>query len=255
MKRKLLSMILAVTLAANLAVSVSAGDIDVMMSDDTVNENAVSEDIDQGITFDGEASDEDGTADAEVEMEENADEETDPEGEDTVEEDFADSEIDVFSDGAPEAGVNGHAVVGGYIPSDLDYNTPVYNGNDDARAVGVPAAYQSNINKYPEAKNQGSYGTCSAFSTMGLAEFDMINKGKFTKANDLSELQLAYFTYNFVQDPLGGTAGDTAHYYNENASVNYLNYGGNYEMAVQRLGQWIGAVNESDVHMEMMEIY
>ena len=63
MKRKLLSMILAVTLAANLAVSVSAGDIDVMMSDDTVNENAVSEDIDQGITFDGEASDEDGTAD------------------------------------------------------------------------------------------------------------------------------------------------------------------------------------------------
>ena len=219
MKRKLLSMILAVTLAANLAVSVSAGDIDVMMSDDTVNENAVSEDIDQGITFDGEASDEDGTADAEVEMEENADEETDPEGEDTVEE-------DLFSDGAPEAGVNGHAVVGGYIPSDLDYNTPVYNGNDDARAVGVPAAYQSNINKYPEAKNQGSYGTCWAFST-----------------------------YNFVQDPLGGTAGDTAHYYNENASVNYLNYGGNYEMAVQRLGQWIGAVNESDVHMEMMEIY
>lgn len=80
-----------------------------------------------------------------------------------------------------------------------------------------------------------------------MMEFDLINKGQFTRNNDLSELQLAYFTFNNVQDPLGGTKGDTAKYYNENASNIYLNYGGNYEYSIRRLSQWISATNESVV--------
>ena len=83
-----------------------------------------------------------------------------------------------------------------------------------------------------------------------MGEFDLINdslngNGEFDSNTDLSELQLAYFTYNSVVDPLGGTEGDSAKYYNENATESYLNYGGNYEMASRRLAQWYGPVNES----------
>ena len=84
-------------------------------------------------------------------------------------------------------------------------------------------------------------------ASTGLAEFDLINdslagRGSFDRSLDLSELQLAYFTYNSVVDPLGGTEGDYTKYYNENASVSYLNYGGNYAMAARRLAQWCGAL-------------
>lgn len=97
------------------------------------------------------------------------------------------------------------------------------------------------------SRNQNPYGTCWAFSSIGLAESDLITKGQRDSSVDLSELQLIHFTYNSVTDPLSGTKGDYSKYYNDNASDSYLNKGGNYEMAVRRLSQWSGVVNESDV--------
>lgn len=145
--------------------------------------------------------------------------------------------------------INGQ-LTGGYIESNLDQNIPVYY--PAARSVNrVPSSYPADLNAYynefPDTRNQNPYGTCWAFSSLGLAEYDLIMDGVADKNINLSELQLAYFTYNFVIDPLGGTEGDTAKYYNENAPYSYLNYGGNYLMASRRLGQWIGAVDESDV--------
>ena len=70
--------------------------------------------------------------------------------------------------------------------------------------------------------------------------------GYATKDIDLSELQLAYFTYNFVTDSLGGTAGDTSSYAN-NESSNYLNKGGNFVYASRRLMQWISPTDETTV--------
>lgn len=110
-----------------------------------------------------------------------------------------------------------------------------------------------NIKPYPEKYYkdgiEGVYGTCWAFASMGLAEFDLINDGTFDKTIDLSELQLSYFTYNSVVDPLGGTRGDYSKYYVENSGIQYgyLGRGGNYSMASRRLNQWVGAVNEADV--------
>ena len=142
----------------------------------------------------------------------------------------------------------------GYIPSDLDYNTPVVSGSSSGikRAPAViPISYQSNIEElmttYPDFRNQNPYGSCWAFATMGLMEFDLVKNNKVTKDIDLSELQLAHFVYNFVQDPLGGTVGDTARYYNENTPTKYLNRGGNFEYSIRRLSQWISAANEDDV--------
>ena len=60
----------------------------------------------------------------------------------------------------------------------------------------------------PANRNQNPYGTCWAFSSVGLAEFDLIHDGEADKTIDLSELSLAYFNYHTVVDPLGGTEGD-----------------------------------------------
>ena len=143
--------------------------------------------------------------------------------------------------------------IGGYIESELDYNTPVYSSDADTYS-DIPSSFPDDMDTltstYPGTRDQNPYGTCWAFSSMGLAEFDLINdslngNGEFDSNTDLSELQLAYFTYNSVVDPLGGTEGDSAKYYNEKARESYLNYGGNYEMASRRLAQWYGPVDES----------
>lgn len=155
---------------------------------------------------------------------------------------------------AEDGNSEGQEYTSGYVPSDLDYNAPVVNHSSDGISTidnVVPSSYQTDTNylnsNYPDVRDQDPYGTCWAFSTMGLLEYDLINKKLADKSINLSPLQLAYFTYNFVQDPLGGTVNDTAYYHNDNASQNYLNTGGNYEYSIRRLSQWIGAVNETDV--------
>lgn len=145
--------------------------------------------------------------------------------------------------------------VGDYIPSELDYNTPIYEPSFEAYGEReLESKYPENgiediKAKYPVVRNQNPYGTCWTFASMGLAEFDLINDGSVNQKVDLSELQLAYFTYNSVIDPLGGTRGDYSKYYVENSVIEggYLNRGGNYSMASRRLNQWVGPVNESDV--------
>lgn len=156
-----------------------------------------------------------------------------------------------------------NSITSGYILSDLDYNTPVYEPDeavpysddwgysaDETIESKYPANGVSDIKaKYPSVRNQNPLGTCWTFSSIGLAEFDLINDGAFDKNIDLSELHLAYYAYNSLLDPLGGTVGDYAKYYMNNTSVQYgyLNRGGNYLMAARRMGQWCGPVSESDV--------
>ena len=134
---------------------------------------------------------------------------------------------------------------GGIISDDAN-DVPSYQ-SDVQTYSEIPSSYQFDETKYPEVRNQGSYGTCWAFAALGLSEFDLINKGLADKTIDLSELQLAYYTYNSAVDPLGGTSGDQSTYYNDAADYSYLNRGGMYEYAVRRLSQWSGAVSESDV--------
>lgn len=155
------------------------------------------------------------------------------------------------SDSSGKAGEQGTAA-SGYIESDLDQDTPLYDSGI-ALYSDIPASYPDGgvdaiRQRYPENRNQNPYGTCWAFASTGLAEFDLINDGLASKDTvDFSELQLAYFTYNFVTDPLGGTEGDVARHYNDNATYSYLNRGGNFEYSLRRLSQWIGVADESDV--------
>ena len=105
---------------------------------------------------------------------------------------------------------------GGYVLSEYDNNTPTVEQPEYQTYAGraaIPAAYpsqvdQSFIDSMPANRNQNPYGTCWAFSSVGLAEFDLIHDGAADKTIDLSELSLAYFNYHTVVDPLGGTEGD-----------------------------------------------
>ena len=65
----------------------------------------------------------------------------------------------------------------GYIESELDNNTPLYEP-DESLYMSVPTAYPENgiadiRADYPANRDQNPYGTCWAFSSTGLAEFDM----------------------------------------------------------------------------------
>ena len=142
------------------------------------------------------------------------------------------------------------AQANGYTPDDHDYDTPVLDESDSnmLKASDIPKAYQATADeqkeKYPAIRDQNPYGTCWAFASVGMAEYDLINDGLADKNIDLSELQLAYYTYNPVTDPLGGTEGDSV---TLNGEKGPLNYGGNYFFASRTLEKWCGYTDEKDV--------
>ncbi len=116
-------------------------------------------------------------------------------------------------------------------------NTASNNGN-----ASLPSKWDyDNIKDYmPDLKDQGNFNSCWAMSVTALAEINLKKKG-LRKRPNLSEMQLAYFTYNHVTDPLGGTAGDV----NKNISgKSNLNAGGNSDQAANVLASWTGLADE-----------
>lgn len=88
------------------------------------------------------------------------------------------------------------AYIGSYIPSSLDSDAPVYVSDIATYAQrNVPSAYPEDVSSYKKehpSRNQNPYGTCWAFSSIGLEEFDLIAKGQRDSSVDLSELQLIH---------------------------------------------------------------
>jgi hypothetical protein len=85
-----------------------------------------------------------------------------------------------------------------------------------------------------------------------MAEANLVRKGLATNTLDLSELQLAYFFYNTVADPLGNTVGDKTQAIKTNDEINkginndsYLQRGGNSMFTTFALASWTGAALES----------
>lgn len=102
----------------------------------------------------------------------------------------------------------------------------------------------------PQLRSQSPYGACWTFSSMALAEMSMIKQGKAAADNiDLSELHLAYFSYNTVTDPLGGTEGDKNEMNTKDGKVSpgdFMRRGGNRNYSKNILASWTGAANEAD---------
>ncbi|MFR4775571.1 MAG: hypothetical protein ACLUAI_05115, partial [Lachnospira sp.] len=83
-------------------------------------------------------------------------------------------------------------------------------------------------------------------STIACMEINLMKKGY--GETDLSELQLIYFATHSVKDKLGGLTGDD--YVYTDTDINYLMRGGNYEMAVNTLSDWLSAAREESAPYE-----
>lgn len=141
------------------------------------------------------------------------------------------------------------------IPEDNTGALPDYN-------IGaVTSSVQSNINidqmRSYDARNdglitpvkqQGSYNMCWAYSAISLAETSMIKNGLILNGEtsradntDLSEWQLAYFTYNTGEDRLGGTVGDSTKILYSGAA----DIGGSNTFTTFALANWTGVSEEA----------
>ena len=121
-----------------------------------------------------------------------------------------------------------------------------YLANMD-RTFVLPSAYDSR-NQVNEAgvpyvlpvRNQGSDGTCWAFSVCSAAETSMIKQNLFREQKVLSPLQFAWFHYNRIINPLGLSGPDRVL-----TTKNILSAGGNEYLSTFALANWIGLVDES----------
>ena len=129
------------------------------------------------------------------------------------------------------------------IPDVLSNDNSSIDGMDITKAATYPAAYRTE--NLPAVRDQGIYGVCWSFSTISLIETNLIKKNLASSDIDLSELHLVNYTYNCVNDPLGGLEGDVNKFDTSYGSV--MQYGGNVEMAANSLLDWEGAVNEKAV--------
>lgn len=124
----------------------------------------------------------------------------------------------------------------------------LYDGSYIPNNMGtLPSSYDSRAYGYiTPVRDQGYWGSCWAFSAIGMAEANLIRKGLASNNIDLSELHLAYFFYHTVADPLGNTAGDST----KALLDSYLDQGGNSAFTTFALASWIGAADESKAPYE-----
>ncbi|MCR5138332.1 MAG: leucine-rich repeat protein [Oscillospiraceae bacterium] len=120
---------------------------------------------------------------------------------------------------------------------------PVF-GSSNQGGGGLPSSYNGyELGLLPPVRNQGSYGTCWAFSTIAAMEADLIHDGNAGTDIDLSELHLAYFTYHDFLDEKGCSNGD--HVLLNGAD--YLMTGGSAYNASLRAANMLDPVQETEV--------
>lgn len=140
----------------------------------------------------------------------------------------------------------------GYKPPN-SYHT-IEGHQVDVLEDGLPRTFSTGEEEIPgsyvspyvtSVKNQNPYGTCWAFATAATAEASIYKEGLAGADVDLSEFQLAYYNFHQVEDPLGLTAEDGFSVI-ELSGKNYLNMGGNQQVAIANLANWVGLVDETE---------
>ncbi len=136
-------------------------------------------------------------------------------------------------------------------PQSLHPSAQIYSLDDlqaDAAST-LPAAYRNT--QMPAVRNQNPYNMCWAFSTIALIEINLIKKGLVSTDIDLSEAQLAGFTYRNVEDSLGGKKGDVNRHL---GSQTITGGGGNISIAINSLLDWQGLTTEEQVQLSKQNV-
>lgn len=155
---------------------------------------------------------------------------------------YATEITDLENGNVMEATVNGYLDIGDMV----DFYQPVQINDALLKSGALPAQYDGrNKGIVSSVKNQNPYGTCWAFSAIGAAESQMLLKG--SGEPDYSELQLLYFAFHHVDDPLKNLAGDST------SSSGYLTYGSTNTSTMFALSSWIGIGNETIAPYELVQ--
>ncbi|MGN0482378.1 MAG: lectin like domain-containing protein [Lachnospiraceae bacterium] len=147
------------------------------------------------------------------------------------------------------------------FPEDATGALPSYEKEEPAQyQAGIQSAV-AGMERYDaredgiitSVKEQGEHNVCWAFSAISLAETSLIknqtviNGKKATLQNtDLSEYQLAYFTYHHGEDPEQMTKNDATRLLYGDA----LSVGGNNTFTTFALANWVGVADERSAPYE-----
>ncbi|MCR4892787.1 MAG: InlB B-repeat-containing protein [Lachnospiraceae bacterium] len=131
---------------------------------------------------------------------------------------------------------------------------------DEEPAAAYPASYQNetDIRNYLSTyltplKNQSPFGTCWAQALIANMESYLIKhsdtvrdrNGIATRENtDYSEMQLAYFYFHNLANPMVGAQGDKFEVVLDDGSENMLALGGNFRLATQAMMNGVGLTDE-----------
>lgn len=123
-------------------------------------------------------------------------------------------------------------------------HSPRSSSKAKTRSEPLPASYTSAY--ITPVRNQGAYGTCWAHAAIACVEANILKKGLTvegatanTSTLNLSESQLAWFTYSDACDALGMLRGDQC------SVADYRLRGGGGQASTMTLMRWTGPASES----------
>lgn len=146
--------------------------------------------------------------------------------------------------------------VGGLI-EDTSPALSIHDQNEWLQPQGdLPRTYSSrDLGYVTQSDNQGSFGTCWAFSMNAALEGYLLSHGYANQPSDvdLSERHLTYFAFHVSPDLLGNTAGDAT----EAVGAHYLDRGATLTMGSHVLESWTGCALENSVptYADLLGVY
>lgn len=132
-------------------------------------------------------------------------------------------------------------------------DSQISGGKTNEQNTSIPKKYDGREYGYlTPVRDQKGSNMCWAYATMACLEADAVKNNGFPTDLDLSEYQLAYYTFNNKKDALGLTNSDEVSFYNLSDENNFITNGASLSYAVSTLSSGVGPVLESDAPLSQL---